>query len=66
MRKIVIFLFLSVLWLLMSGLYKYLIILFGVFSVILVMFVQNRMNQKDGYVVELKIDFAVLLAYPSF
>ena len=37
------------LWLLMSGLYKILLIAFGISSVLLVMLFLHRMNIKDGY-----------------
>ena len=44
----------AALWLLMSGLYKTLILLFGVFSVILATWLANRMDRMDDE----------LLAYP--
>lgn len=37
------------LWLLMSGLYKTLILTFGVLSVLLTMIILNRMNKVDGH-----------------
>ena len=49
MKKIVTLIFLALLWLLMSGLYKTLILSFGVISIILVMFFTQRMAEKDGY-----------------
>ena len=55
MRKFFILTFLVVLWLLMSGLYKTLILVFGLSSVLLVMFFMNRMNEKDGYKVEINL-----------
>ena len=55
MRKFFILTFLVVLWLLMSGLYKTLILVFGLSSVLLVMFFMNRMNEKDGYEVEINL-----------
>ena len=39
----------------MSGLYKTLILVFGLSSVLLVMFFMNRMNEKDGYKVEINL-----------
>ena len=49
MKKIVTIIFLALLWLLMSGLYKTLILSFGGISVILVMFLTKRMTEYDGY-----------------
>ena len=49
MKKIVTLIFLALLWLLMSGLYKTLILSFGAVSIILVMFFTQRMAEKDGY-----------------
>ena len=57
MKQIVTLIFLALLWLLMSGLYKTLILSFGVFSVILVMYFIKRMTENDGY--ELKSNLSV-------
>ena len=57
MKKIVTLLVLAFLWLLMSGLYKTLILSFGVISVILVMYFTKRMAENDGY--ELKSHLSV-------
>tara|TARA_X000000368_G_C22580814_1_gene514984 strand:- start:52 stop:531 length:480 start_codon:yes stop_codon:yes gene_type:complete len=57
MKKIVTLIFLALLWLLMSGLYKTLILSFGVVSVILVMYFTKRMAEKDGY--ELKSHLSI-------
>lgn len=40
---------LVVLWLLMSGLYKTLVLIFGGLSVLLTIFILNRMNKVDGH-----------------
>ena len=58
MKKIVSLIFLALLWLLMSGLYKTLILSFGVVSVILVIYFTKRMAENDGY--ELKFHLSVL------
>ena len=60
-KNILVLSFLAILWLLMSGLYKVLILIFGLCSVLLVMFFIERMNDKDGY----KIDFNIRV-YKSF
>ena len=57
MKKIVTLIFLAFLWLLMSGLYKTLILCFGAVSVILVMYFTKRMAENDGY--ELKSHLSV-------
>ncbi len=48
MRIVLISFFFIALWLLLSGVYKSLTMFFGLCSVILVMTVLHRMNQKDG------------------
>ena len=63
MRKFFIFTFLVVLWLLMSGLYKTLILVFGLGSVLLVMFFMNRMTEKDGYEVEINLKIIETFKY---
>ena len=63
MRKIFILTFLVVLWLLMSGLYKTLILFFGFSSVVLVMFFMQRMSNKDGYQVEFSLKIIGTLKY---
>ena len=52
------------LWLLMSGLYKTLIIFFGAVSVLLVTIVINRMSAEDGY--ELKLSFNLIKTIQYF
>jgi multicomponent Na+:H+ antiporter subunit E len=47
----------------MSGLYKTLIIVFGLSSVLLVMFFMNRMNEKDGYKVEINLKIIETFKY---
>ena len=47
----------------MSGLYKILVILLGVISVVLVMFLINRMREKDGYKLDPKIRFGTTARY---
>ena len=64
MKQIVTLIFLALLWLLMSGLYKTLILSFGVFSVILVMYFIKRMAENDGY--ELKSHLSVLNSIKYF
>ena len=63
MRNFFILTFLVVLWLLMSGLYKTLILVFGLGSVLLVMFFMKRMSEKDGYEVEINLKIADTLKY---
>ena len=63
MRNFFILTFLVVLWLLMSGLYKTLILVFGLSSVLLVMFVMKRMSEKDGYEVEINLKIVDTLKY---
>ena len=63
MRNFFILTFLVVLWLLMSGLYKTLILVFGLSSVLLVMFVMKRMSEKDGYEVEINLKISDTLKY---
>ena len=58
MKKIVTLIFLALLWLLMSGLFKTLVLSFGAVSVILVMYFTKRMAEKDGY--ELKSHLSVI------
>ena len=48
MRIVLVSIFFIALWLLLSGVYKSLTMFFGLCSVILVMTVLHRMNQKDG------------------
>ena len=64
MKKIVTLIFLALLWLLMSGLYKTLILSFGVVSVILVLFFTKRMTENDGY--ELKFHFSIFKTLKYF
>ena len=47
----------------MSGLYKTLILVFGLSSILLVMFVMKRMGEKDGYEVEINLKIADTLKY---
>ena len=63
MRNFFILTFLVVLWLLMSGLYKTLILVFGLSSVLLVMFVMKRMSEKDGFEVEINLKIVDTLKY---
>ena len=63
MRNFFILTFLVVLWLLMSGLYKTLILVFGLCSVLLVMFFMKRMGEKDGYAVEINLKIIDTLKY---
>ena len=63
MRNFFILTFLVVLWLLMSGLYKTLILVFGLGSVLLVMFFMKRMSEKDGYEVEINLKITETLKY---
>ena len=63
MRKLFILTFLVVLWLLMSGLYKTLILFFGFSSVVLVMFFMQRMSNKDGYQMEINLNIIGTLKY---
>ena len=64
MKKIVTLMFLALLWLLMSGLYKTLILSFGVVSVILVLFFTKRMTENDGY--ELKFHLSIFKTVKYF
>ena len=66
MKKIVTLIFLAFLWLLMSGLYKTLILSFGVVSVILVMFFTQRMTENDGYELKSHINLSKLVKYFSW
>ena len=63
MRNFFILTFLVILWLLMSGLYKTLILAFGLGSVLLVMFFMKRMSEKDGYEVEINLKITETLKY---
>lgn len=63
MKNIFILTFLIILWLLMSGLYKTLIILFGVVSVFLVMIFIHRMSIKDGYEVKANLHLLKSIKY---
>ena len=63
MRNFFILTFLVILWLLMSGLYKTLILVFGLCSVLLVMFFMKRMGEKDGYAVEINLKIIDTLKY---
>jgi multicomponent Na+:H+ antiporter subunit E len=47
----------------MSGLYKTLILVFGLGSVLLVMFFMKRMSEKDGYEVEINLKITETLKY---
>ncbi len=49
---------LAILWLLMSGLYKTLILIFGALSVLLTIFIISRMDKVDGH--KLGYDIGVL------
>ena len=64
MKNFFILIFLMTLWLLMSGLYKTLIIFFGAVSVLLVTIVINRMSAEDGY--ELKLSFNLIKTMQYF
>ena len=64
MKNFFILIFLMTLWLLMSGLYKTLIIFFGAVSVLLVTIVINRMSAEDGY--ELKLSFNLIKTIQYF
>ena len=64
MKKIVTIIFLALLWLLMSGLYKTLILSFGGISVILVIFFTKRMTENDGY--ELKSQLSIFKTVKYF
>ncbi len=64
MKKIVTLIFLALLWLLMSGLYKTLILSFGAVSVILVLFFTKRMTENDGY--ELKSQLSIFKTVKYF
>jgi multicomponent Na+:H+ antiporter subunit E len=48
-KGIVAFMGLAALWLLMSGLYKTLILIFGVLSILLTLWVIHRMDKVDGH-----------------
>ena len=63
MKNIFIVTFLIILWLLMSGLYKTLIILFGGVSVLLVMIFIHRMSIKDGYEVKANLQLLKSIKY---
>ena len=64
MKKILILSFLIILWLLMSGLYKTLILIFGLCSVFLVAFFIQRMSDKDGY--KININMTVINSFNYF
>ena len=64
MRKFLVLLFLIGVWLLLSGLYKTLILFFGAISVIIVMFVMSEMERKDGY--NIKVNLKVFSAFRYF
>ena len=63
MKKIVTLIFLALLWLLMSGLYKTLILSFGAISVILVMLFTQRMAENDGYNLKSELSFFKTVKY---
>lgn len=63
MRTIGTVTILAALWLLMSGLYKPLILGFGVASVLLVTYVVRRMDSVDGDQFEIRIKPLAFLAY---
>ena len=63
MKKIVTLIFLALLWLLMSGLYKTLILSFGAISVILVMLFTQRMAENDGYNLKCELSFFKTVKY---
>ena len=48
-KSIVAFMGLAALWLLMSGLYKTLILIFGFLSILLAMLILRRMDKVDGH-----------------
>jgi len=50
-------------WLLLSGVYKTLIIAFGLFSVILTIFFVRRMDKFDRYQVKFNIRFFKFIGY---
>ncbi len=55
MRKLSVLIVLGAFWLLMSGLYKTLILVFGLCSVLLVFYFLDRMNSKDGHRLEINL-----------
>lgn len=55
MRKAAAAIFLMALWLLMSGIYKPLIIGFGAGSVLLVVWITSRMNAVDDYTPDIRL-----------
>ena len=63
MKRLFILVFLAILWLLMSGVYKTLILLFGILSVLLVIFFVKRMNEKDGYELDSHIAYGKMIRY---
>ena len=63
MKKIVTLIFLALLWLLMSGLYKTLILSFGAFSVMLVMVFTRRMTENDGYELKSHLSVSKIVKY---
>ncbi len=62
-RGIIALLGLAVLWLLMSGLYKPLILIFGALSVLLTVFILNRMDKVDGHKLGYDIGIFATLKY---
>ncbi len=66
MRNVFVLLLLIVLWLLLSGLYKTIVLFFGAVSVAIVMAVMSKMNKEDGYRVDLDLKFKGVVTYTSF
>ncbi|MAI58480.1 MAG: hypothetical protein CML56_05795 [Rhodobacteraceae bacterium] len=63
MRLIAYAIVLCSLWLLWSGIYKPILIMFGAASVLLVLFITNRMNQVDGDRIEIELNPLKFLGY---
>ena len=63
MRSILTILVMLALWLLLSGVYKPLVIGFGIASVLLAVYFARRMDRVDGYVVRLALRPVRLVAY---
>ena len=61
MKFLFTFVVLSIFWLLMSGVYKPLVIAFGFISVIVVLLVNIRMNKHDSSPV--KVDFRLIESF---
>lgn len=63
MRTVFVAVVLAALWLLMSGIYKPLVVGFGLASVILVMFVVRRMDRVDGDQIDLRLKPVAFAGY---